>query len=114
MITISQLSENGYVAVQERREICKINKTDDKWVIRGGQLSGLLHVSAMAAFATLGEHYNDSYTVKGTDPEPLDDREILISRLCSSIRHLSLSQQVIMFTSNMTNGELTNLINQLQ
>lgn len=107
MIMINQLSAVGHVVSKQGREICKINKTCDGWVIRGGPLNGKEFRTATTAGNAINNHFDQGQPPVDTDP-PID-RGDLIHRLTSAVEHLEQWQQVMLLTSTMTTGELKKL-----
>ena len=109
MIMINQLSAVGHVVSRSGRELCKINKTCEGWIIRGGDLNGQPFTSSRTACHAVRKHYDQGYTEKPDDVPPPADRDELIHRLTEAVQHLTPWQQVLLLTSTITTNELRKL-----
>lgn len=111
MIDIKKLEPDGYLVTKGGREMCKINKTKDGWIIRGGDLTGKEFGTDLIAFNTITRHYNEGgFKVKNDKPQT---RDVVLVKLCNSLKPLSHHRQIKLITAHMSIEELTELTNQL-
>ena len=109
MITINQLSAVGHVVSQSGHEICKINKTCDGWIVRGGPLNGKPFTTAKTACNAMINHYDHGHTATPEPVEPPVNRDELVQRLTEALHHLEPWEQVLVLTSTITNDQLKKL-----